>query len=154
MERVVEERVGFRQLHDLAEIHHGDPVAHVPDHGKIMSDDHEGQPEALLQVFEQIDDLRLDRHVEGRDRLVADDQLGIARQRPGDADALALAAGEFVRVAVRMGRQQADRAHEVGHALALLPAGSEAVQPDWLGDDVAHIHARVEGGVRILKDDL
>ena len=86
---------------------------------------------------QQVDDLRLDRHVERGHRLVADDQLRLARERPGDADALALAAGELVRIAVRVGREQADRAQQVGHALALLASGCEAVEPDRLADDVA-----------------
>ena len=60
----------------------------------------ERQAEAVLQILEQVDDLRLDRHVERRDRLVADDELRLAGERPGDADALALAAGELVRIAV------------------------------------------------------
>ena len=56
------------------------------------------RPSCVLQLLEQVDDLRLDRDVEGGHRLVGDDQLGLERERPGDADALALAAGELVRV--------------------------------------------------------
>ena len=73
----------------------------MPDHREIVRHDDEGEAEAVLQILQQVDDLRLDRHVEGRNRLVADDQLGISRKRPGDADALALAAGELVRIAVQ-----------------------------------------------------
>ena len=66
-----------------------------------MGDEQVGQAELLLQVFEQVDDLGLDRDVERRDRLVGDDEIGVGRERAGDADALPLAAGELVRVAVR-----------------------------------------------------
>ena len=58
-----------------------------------------GQAELVLQLQQQVDDLRLHRDVEGRDRLVGDDALGLDRERPGDADALPLAARELVRVA-------------------------------------------------------
>ena len=54
----------------------------------------------MLQVLEEVDDLRPDRHVERRHRLVGDDELRVQRQRTGDADPLALAAAERVRVAV------------------------------------------------------
>ena len=54
-----------------------------------------------LEIVEQVQDLRLDRDVERADRFVADDEVGVERERAGDADALALAAGEFVRVARR-----------------------------------------------------
>ena len=49
---------------------------------------------------EQVEDLGLHRHVERGDRLVADDHLGIEHERPGDADALALAARELVRTPI------------------------------------------------------
>src|SRR5262245_770820 len=52
-----------------------------------------------LQLYQEVEDLRLDRHVERADRLVAHDQRRAERQRAGDTDALALAAGELVRVA-------------------------------------------------------
>ena len=62
------------------------------------------------------DDLRLDRHVERGDRLVGDDQLRVHRQRAGDADTLALASGELVRVAVVMFFGKPDR-REQAHDL-------------------------------------
>ena len=79
-------------------------------HREIVRDEQVGQAEPLLQVLQQVDDLRLDRHVERRDRLVADDELGLDGQRAGDADALALAAGELVRdSAARCVGAQADQ---------------------------------------------
>ena len=44
--------------------------------------------------------LRLDGHVEQRDRLVADQAGRVEHERGGDRDALALAAGQLVRVAL------------------------------------------------------
>jgi hypothetical protein len=64
---------------------------------------------SCLQVHQQVDDLRLDGHVERADRLVADDQLRLEHQRARDADALALAAGELVRVAVDVLRARPTR---------------------------------------------
>ena len=51
----------------------------VVDHGEIMRDEEISEPEFLLQILQQIDDLRLDRHVERGDRLVADDELRLDR---------------------------------------------------------------------------
>ena len=42
---------------------------------EIVGDEEIGEAEPLAQVLEQVDDLRLDRHVERRHRLVADDEL-------------------------------------------------------------------------------
>ena len=57
-------------------------------------------PSVALQLSQQVEDLRLHRDVERRGRLVADDQLRLHRQRARDGDALALAAGELVRIAL------------------------------------------------------
>jgi len=46
-----------------------------------MGDKGVGKAHARLQVEHQIDDLRLDRHVKGRDRLVGNDELGSERKR-------------------------------------------------------------------------
>jgi len=41
-----------------------------------VGDEHQGELELVLQVAQQVEDLRLHRDVEGRDRLVGDDQRG------------------------------------------------------------------------------
>src|SRR5690606_16918742 len=87
-------------LDDLAQIHHRDPVGDVAHHRQVVGDEDVGQVELVLQPFEQVHDLRLDRHVERGDRLVTDDDLGAQGQAAGDADALPLTAGELVRVPV------------------------------------------------------
>ena len=59
-----------------------------------------------LQVEHEVEDLRLDRHVERGHRLVGDDQRRPQHQRPGQAEALPLPAGELVRVALGRGARQ------------------------------------------------
>ena len=53
-----------------------------------------------LQLDQDGEDLRAHRGVEHRDRLVADQPLGLEHERRGDRDPLALAARELMRVAV------------------------------------------------------
>ena len=69
-----EELLGRRDLDDLADIHHGHAIADMLHDGEVVGDEEIGQPEVVLQVEQQVDDLRLDRDVERRDRLVGDDQ--------------------------------------------------------------------------------
>ena len=75
----------------------------------------------------QIEDLALDRDVERRQRLVGDDQRRLRGERPRDGDALALAAGEFVRIAVQRIRRQADLLDQIGGARAPLAAVADAL---------------------------
>ncbi len=100
MTRMLEHRICRRHLDHPAQVHDDDPVGDVAHHAEIVADEQQRQAEIPPQVHEQVDDLRLDRHVEGRDALVADQEIGVHGQRAGDADALPLSAGELVRIAV------------------------------------------------------
>ena len=79
-----------------------------------MGDEDVRQAELVLEVLEQVDDTGLDRHVERRDRLVEHDQRRVQRQRPGDADALALATRELVREAAGVVGGEPDELEQVG----------------------------------------
>ena len=57
-------------------------------------------PSLDRRLLEQVEHRRLHRDVECRDRLVGDQQVGLERKRPRDADPLALAARELARVRV------------------------------------------------------
>src|SRR5215472_8587137 len=132
------------ELDDLAEIHDRDAVADVLDHREVVSDKQVGKPELALQVGEQVDYLRLHRDIEGGHRLVADDQARVESQRPGDADALALAARELVREAVERLGAQADLEGQLSDSVFQLAAAGNAVIDERLADDVANSEARVE----------
>ena len=54
-----------------------DPVRHVANDIEVVRDEEVGDPELVLQVSEQVEDLGLDGHVQGADRFVADDQLRV-----------------------------------------------------------------------------
>jgi hypothetical protein len=112
-------------------------------------------PHLRLQIHQQVDDLRLDRDVEGGDRLVAYDHARAVDHGARDADALALATREFVRIAVDLVRQQTDLGHHLTHALLHLRARQVRVEGGQrLGNDLPDRHARIERGERILEDDL
>ena len=56
--------MGVGDLHHAAKIHHRDAVGDVFHHREIMGDEEIGEVESLLQVFQEVDDLRLDRDVQ------------------------------------------------------------------------------------------
>lgn len=57
MRRSLEDVAPAAGLHDAAEIHHRDPVAHMFDHTEVVADHDVGEAEAFLQFQQQIDDL-------------------------------------------------------------------------------------------------
>ena len=141
-------------LDDLAEVHHRDPVGDVAHDRQVVGDEDVGEAELVLQHLEQVDDAGLDRHVERRHGLVEHDQLGLEGQRPGDADALALPAGELVGEAVGVLGRQPDDGEQLLHPVGDLVVAPPEVHLEGLGEGGADRHARVEGGVRVLEHDL
>ena len=96
--RAVEDLVGRPDLHDLAEVEHDDPVRQIADDAEVVADEQVRDLLAALQVGQQVEDRRLNRDVERRGRLVADDDSRVAGERPGDRDALLEAARELDRL--------------------------------------------------------
>ncbi len=129
------QRLGGRELDDLAEVHDRDPVRDLADDREVVGDEDVGQVEVVLEVLQQVEDLRLNRDVERRHRLVADDQLRLQRDRAGDADPLPLAARELVRVAVVVLRVEADAGEQILDATLHVLLG--AVDRVRLADDLA-----------------
>ncbi len=123
MHRAGVEISGPGRLDDPAEIHHGDAVRDVAHDREVVGDEQERETEPLLQLLQKVEHARLNRHVEGRDGLVEHDDLGPERQRPCDADALALAAGKLVREACDMVRIQPHQLQQLGDPRARLALG-------------------------------
>ena len=155
MLRVRKKFASVGNLDDAAEIHDSDPACHVAHNGEVVADEQIGQAEAILQVAHEIQDLRLHRHVEGRGRLVADNELRIRRERARNRDALALAAGEFMRVLLAVRRMEADQGQQLADAIRdLLFPLDQPEGPDRLGHDTVHLPAGIEAGIGILEDHL
>src|SRR5690606_40227723 len=104
-----------------------------------------------LQAAQQIDNLGLDRDIECRDRLVADDEIRIERQRPGDADSLALATGKLVWITSAMGRIEPDDLEQFGHPAAAPDRIAAPMFFERFGNAGADRHARVECCIGILE---
>ena len=137
MQRRGVDRALVGDLHDLAEIHHGDAVGDVLHHAEVVRDEQEGQAKLALQILQQVDDLRLHRNVERGDRLVADDEARAQHQRAGDADALPLAAGEFVRETVARTRRGSPTMRSISSTRRRVAAVVlRAVDQQRLHDDV------------------
>ena len=105
------------------------------------------------QLPHEMDHLRFERDVEGGGGLVRDQERRIHRQRHGDRDALAHAAGESVRVVVDalLGIGDPDLAQHGDGAVPLRLAGRRVaiLDVDHLGLDRHH---GVQGGHGVLED--
>ena len=112
-------------------------------------------PVSRLEVAEELQDLRLHRHVERRGRLVGDEEVGLVGERHGDHHPLALAAGKLVRIGAEpaLGLADADLLEELEHALARRLIAHAAMHLEHLADLPLDGVQRVERGHRLLEDD-
>ena len=72
---VVEDVVHRPALHDPAQIHDDHVVGHLGDHAQVVGDEDDGQLLLLLQLAQQVEDLGLGGHIQGRGRLVGDQDV-------------------------------------------------------------------------------
>ena len=73
---ITEDLIGFPILNDFAPVHDRNMAGQSPDDGKVMSDQHDGHSEVALEFAEFVEDLLLDRDIEGRRRFIGDQQVG------------------------------------------------------------------------------
>src|SRR6266542_6903817 len=97
---VREELVGVGLLDDLSRVHDVDALRHARDNAEVVRDQDERRAELARQVLEQVEDLRLNGHIESGRGLVGEDELGVSRERHRNHHALSHTAGELVRVIV------------------------------------------------------
>src|SRR5262249_55718258 len=111
---------GGAELDHASLLHDGDAVAEPRGDAKIMRDEEHGKIETVADLLEQRQHLGLNRDVERRDRLVSDEDLGLHRERPCDAEALA--ARELVRIAVERAARDADRLDQLARTVKRVGA--------------------------------
>ena len=142
--RALEELPGRRLLHHLAEIHHADAVGDEADGAEIVRDEEERNPLLAADVGQKLQYLHLDVHVDGRGRLVADNELRFQGKRSGQGDALQLAAGKLKAVAVGVAPRQADHVEQAVNAGGNLGFAGVTHFAHGVAQDRAHAVARVK----------
>jgi hypothetical protein len=152
--RVVDDSVSFADLDDLSIEHDGDPVADMVDHRHVMADEEVAQSEFILEIVQEIQDLRLDGYVQGRSRLVAHDHPRLKGESAGDSYSLALATAEFVRISIGRLLPQTASLQKLLDPGSKFLAFSKPVDEQRFPDQSANPHSGIERTSRILEDDL
>ena len=65
MKRRVEDLLGRGKFHDFSRIHHRYVVADMFHDAEVVGNEKIGQPELILEFTEEIENLSLDRYVQG-----------------------------------------------------------------------------------------
>src|SRR6266540_548611 len=152
--RLREQRLDARMLDDAPGVHDRYLVGELGDDAQIVRDQDDRRARFLAQRAHEVEDLRLDRHVECCGRLVGDKKVGLAGERHRDHDALAHAAGEPVRIVVEapLGRWDVHAAQHLDRSFPRGGARQRPVAQYAFGDLFADGECRVERSHRLLED--
>ncbi len=152
---------------DAAGVHHGDAVAKLGGQPQIMGNQDDAGVMFLVDAPHQVNDLGLNGHVEGRCRLIRQEDGRFTDQPNSDERTLLHATGELVRVSpvACLGGRNADFGHHLQDALFLGPAArtierprqrraavNEAMQSHRFPNLLTDREDRVQGAERVLKD--
>ena len=103
---------------------HGDAVAHRHRLDLVVGDVDRGDAELALQRGDLGADLHAELGVEVRQRLVHQEHLRLAHDRPAQRDPLALAARELAGLAVEVARSSSSMRGRLAHARSISPSAS------------------------------
>ena len=150
----VDDLVGVPVLQDVARIEHDDAVGDLRDHGEVVRDVERCRSFLLDNRFEGLEHLDLGRDVEGRGRLVQNQQVRPAAERHGRHQPLQLPARYLVGVAPAetVGVRQFQRPVKLLGPLLGLLAAHLAMQHGGLRHLLANGQRRIEGGGRALGE--
>jgi hypothetical protein len=151
---MVVDRLAWAKLNNFPKVHDRNAIADILDNAQIVRDKDHRQGEIALQLLKQIEHLGLNGDIKGRDRLIGDDELGIAGEGPCNADALTLAAAELVWIALGMGAIEANPFEQIVHAGTALCGTPYTMDRERIGNNAPRCFAWIERGKGILKHDL
>ena len=152
----VGENLGRRAAFDHFAVAHDEHTVRDAAHdAQIVGDEQHPHVLGLLQVRQQVQDLRLNGHIQRRGRFVRDQNVGLVGQRHGDHHPLPLAAGQLVRIGPQtaFGVADADLVHQFQNTRTRRLACQPLMQGQAFGQLLFNGVQRVERGHRFLKDE-
>ena len=117
----------------------------MADNRDVVGDEEHREVESLLEVQQQIENLGLDGDIERGDRFVGDEKAWLGGQGTGDGDPLTLSAAEGMGKAALVLRSQPDHLQQFADAVIDSSPFGHLMKHKRLADDVADVHARVQG---------
>lgn len=154
MLRVAQQALCRPRFHDLSAPHHDRLCTHSAHDRQVVADEQQREPLLPADPGDEVEDLRLHRHVESARRLIHHQHLGLDRQCPGDRHTLPLATRQRARTGGEMLLPQPHGGDQLAHALGGVVPGASAVQSQNVLDRSPHRDPRIQREIGILEDHL
>ncbi len=161
-----EERLGIRMkwigvqpiplsdLDDPPQVHHGDAVAYVLNYCQVVRNEQQRQIEFPLEFLQQVQDLRLNRHIECRDRFICHNEVRLQDERPSEAYPLTLPPRKLVGESPGMAGLETDKLKHFSDPLLAFILVGNTVDFQSFRDRSANLCPRIQRCIWILEDDL
>lgn len=145
---------GGTVFYPFTAVQYRNAVRNPPHRRQIVRNKQVGQVPFLLQLLQQMQDLRLHRDVERRRGLIQYQYSRLQHQRAGNRHPLTLAAGQFVRPAVQQIGRQRDPFEQLTHPpIALWFADRREIQQRFFNHPIKSLFG-IERAERILINQL
>ena len=150
---IVEHFLGSTHFHHLTAVKHSHTVSHIGDNTQVVGDEHNGVTKFLLQILDQLQDLRLNSNVQRSSRLVTNQDLRLTGQGDSDNNTLTHTAGVLegiiVKTVFRIGNTHLT--HHNHSATTGFALGAVLVLQDHGSDLLTNGNDGVQGGHGILE---
>ena len=111
-------------------------------------------PRSCCRSMKQVEDLRLNAHVERAHGFICDDEFGFARERRCDSDALALSARQMGRQAPGQCGIEAHTVEQVTRTALPVGRGADTVAVERFAHAAPNRPARIEAAIGALEHRL
>ena len=153
MTRIIEDLINITLFDDSSCIHDIHIVRNLRHNAKVMRDVDNGKVGFCLDFLDQFKDLRLNRNIKRRCRLITDQNIRFTGKRNRDDNTLTHTAGEFVRILFEPLFRILDSylRKEIDRTLFRFRLGKLQMQDHAFHDLLSDRHGRIERGHRILE---
>ena len=134
----------FALLHHLALVQDGQMPADLLHHAHLVGNDDHRQTQLLMDAADQLQNGAGGVGIQGAGGLVAEQDLGVCGQGPGDGDPLLLPAGELGRVGRSLVRQPHQLQQLHGAPIGLGPGNPGQIQGKAHVFQAAALHQQME----------
>lgn len=145
---------GGAGLHDAASMHDGNLIREVRGHCKIVRDEKVSKAERVLQLDEEIRNLRLHGAIQRGESFIQNEKFWLEGQRAGNCQPLLLASAKLIGFPFRDFTRKSNALKKRKHPVRALPLSELPLDEKRLAYDIERCPSRIERPGGILKNEL
>ena len=140
-------------LYNPPKIHDKHAISDAFDSCEIVRNVQKAQTPARLEFAKEIENLSLDRNIQGCCRFVKNEKSRFQGESTCHSDSLSLTTGKLVRKSAHVFRAKTNGTKVSCNPLLSFPSRNIECGSDRFSNHVANSHTRIEGRIGVLKDD-